>query len=115
MSEEGDDRPRQKPPGVVAWGLTIASMVLPLLGALLGGLGVSNQGNDVEPYLFFTGFGCLVVAVLLGLYVHLWGMVRGFYPRISLAWISISLLGIVSGVITFAVGVFLMFRLYGAA
>ena len=115
MEETRDDRPRQTPPGLVAWGVTGASLTLPVLGAVLGAMGVSNEGNDIDPWLFFTGFGFLVLAVVLSVVVHLWGMVKAFYPRISMAWMAICLLGIVGGILTFVAGVFLLMRLFGAA
>ena len=115
MDEPAEDRPRQAPPGLIAWGLTGVSLALPILGAGLAATGISNEGNDINPWLFFTGFGLLVIAVILSIVVHLWGMVKAFYPRISGPWITICLLGIVGGVLTFLAGVFLMMRLYGAA
>ena len=115
MDETVDDRPRQSPPGLIAWGVTGASLALPVFGAVLGAMGVSNEGNDINPRLFFTGFGFLVLAVVLSIVVHLWGMMKAFYPRISMAWMSICLLGIVGGILTLVAGVFLLMRLFGAA
>ena len=114
MDEPADERPRQKPPGLFAWGTTAVSLFAPILGTILGWVGVSNRGNDINPWLFFTGFGLLVLSAVLSIVVHLWGMVKAFYPRISGPWIAVCLLGIVSGVLTIVAGVFLMMRLYGA-
>ena len=115
IDEPRDDRPGQAPPGFVAWGVTGASLAMPIFGAVLGAMGVSNGGNDINPWLFFTGFGFLVLSVVLSIVVHLWGMVKAFYPRISMAWMAICLLGIVGGILTFGAGVFLLMRLFGAA
>ena len=112
---DADDRPRQPPPGVWAWGLTVACLVSPVLGAAIAAVGITNDGHDVAAVPFFVGFGLLVLASILSVVVHLWGMVKAFYPRISAPWIAVCLLGIVGGVLTLAAGVYLFLRLYGAA
>lgn len=114
VSDVTEERPKQKPPGLFAWGTTAISLSAPVLGTALGWIGVSNHGNDIQPWLFFTGFGLLVLSAVLSFVVHIWGMVRAFYPKISAPWITICLLGIVSGCLTVVAGVLLMMRLYGA-
>jgi hypothetical protein len=112
---ESDDRPPQKPPGVWAWGLTVACLISPVLGAAIAAWGITNNGDDVAAGPFFSGFGLLVLSAILSVVVHLWGMVRAFYPRVSGPWITVCLLGIVGGLITLGAGVYVMMRLYGAA
>ena len=108
-----DERPMQPPPGWFAWGTTLATLAAPVLGGAFGWYGVTNEGADIVVAPFAVGFGLLVVASIMSVVVHLWGMVRAFYPRISRPWVAICLLGIVAGCEVVVAGVVIFLRLYG--
>jgi hypothetical protein len=113
MSEAADERPMQPPPGWFAWGTTLATLAAPVMGGVFGWYGVANNGNDIIVVPFAVGFGLLTIATIMSIVVHLWGMVRAFYPRISKPWMAICLLGIVAGCEVLVAGVVIFLRMYG--
>ena len=113
MSETADERPMQPPSGWFAWGTTLATLAAPVLGGVFGWFGVTNDGNDIVVAPFAVGFGLLAIATIMSIVVHLWGMVRAFYPRISKPWVAICLLGIVAGCEVLVAGVVIFLRMYG--
>lgn len=112
---EPDSPPRQPPPGRVAWGLTIASLVLPVLAGIGAVRGITNQGDDIHVAWFVVMFGSLVLGLVLSIVVHFWGLARAFYPVISRAWVAICILGIVAGCLTLAAAIFAWLRMFAMA
>jgi hypothetical protein len=90
---------RGKGPGWVAWSLVVLSLVLPAVG---GWLGVTSAGAEPSTAKLYASVGVLAFATLVGLVVHLWGIVRAFYPAYNGGWLAVAVFGLVSGVATLA-------------
>jgi hypothetical protein len=99
----------------VAWGLTAASLGLPVLAGMGAVLGITNRGDEIHVAWFTVMFGSLVAGLVLSVVVHFWGLARAFYPAISRAWVAICILGIVAGCLTLAAAVFAWLRMFAMA
>jgi hypothetical protein len=107
------ETPPQKPPGLIPWLVTGVSLAMPIAAIPCGWIGITDHGNTIAIGWFVLSFSLLVVSAVLSFIVHLWGMVRAFYPKISKGWLSICLLGIGSGLLTMVVGLILVLRING--
>ena len=92
-------------PGRVAWSLVVVSMVLPVVGVWLGVRSVGVEPN-VAP--LYASVGIFALAMTVGVVVHLWGIVRAFYPAYSTGWLVVAVLGFLSGVATVAAAGFVL-------
>jgi hypothetical protein len=113
--DEPTGSPPQPPPGRWAWGLTAASLGLPAVAVVCGGMGVTNGGETIELPWFVAMFAILLVSLILGIVVHFWGLMKAFWPKVSKPWVTICLLGIVGGCLTLAAAIFAWMRMFGMA
>jgi hypothetical protein len=108
------EREKQPPPGTWAWGVTIGNMLCPALALIAGIIGIQDRGNDIKLGWFISSFVFMVVGLILSMVAHFWGLAKAFYPSISKSWLTVCLLGIVGGIGTLVVGVYLLIRINGA-
>jgi TRAP-type uncharacterized transport system fused permease subunit len=89
-------------PGVAAWLAVGLSLLLPVVGLVLG---LSAAGETPSLARLYTSVAVLFVALVVGVLVHAWGLIRGLSPTLHQGWLVVCGLGLLSGVVTLVAAV----------